>query len=183
MLKTIPFDLVSDERLLEVCPDQKIEELRKIYNPIVLSEGIISSSLNFDHKISNNVICDTFSTIIIDNEKAIKSINFYNFEKPLEEYSKYSNNEEITMMDNYGVCDNVEQVIETFKLDNADFDFSITMTPIYKSQQCKNGGWRWHKWGKYIGEYEPKHEYLYDEDIEEVYIFHIYVFEIKEVSI
>lgn len=48
------------------------------------------------------------------------------------------------------------------------------MTSIYKNQQPPVGGWRWHKWGSYIGTYESKHEYLYDEDIDMIYVYHIY---------
>jgi hypothetical protein len=46
---------------------------------------------------------------------------------------------------------------------------------VIKANQSHEGGWRWHKWGEYIGKYEPQYEYLYDEpEIEKVYVYHIY---------
>lgn len=32
-----------------------------------------------------------------------------------------------------------------------------------KEHEPPKDGWRWHKWGPYIGTQEPKAEYLYDE--------------------
>jgi len=78
----------------------------------------------------------------------------------------------------YGVCDNVEQVLERYKqwLDLPDRKFCISFTKVSKSEQSESGGWRWHKWGEYIGVKNPQMEYLYDEsdDIQEVYCYHIY---------
>ena len=83
---------------------------------------------------------------------------------------------------NYGVADNASQVLdyyENFLLTNyADYmndrKFIITMTPIFKEDQPEYGGWRWHKWGQYIGEFEPKCEYLYNEQgIDYVWVFTI----------
>lgn len=78
----------------------------------------------------------------------------------------------------YGVCDNVEQVLEHYKqwLELPDRNFCISFTKVKKSEQPSNGGWRWHKWGKYIGDKTPEFEYLYDENdsIQEIYCYHIY---------
>lgn len=75
----------------------------------------------------------------------------------------------------YGVCDNVEQVLEQCpELITSDRQFLITLTRVTKSEQ-EEGGWRWHKWGAYIGTQNPQCEYLIDEpDIEEVFCYHIY---------
>lgn len=77
----------------------------------------------------------------------------------------------------YGVCDNYQQVLEHHKdiRDSAE-PYVLTVTPLIKSEQSPNGGWRWHKWGEYIGTKKPEHEYLYNEgpDIEKVYVYHIY---------
>jgi hypothetical protein len=68
----------------------------------------------------------------------------------------------------YGVADSVDQLKEYFKeeIENPDRKFIITMTPVWqdKSNAGKGGGWRWHKWGDYIGNLNPKCEYLDDED-------------------
>ena len=77
----------------------------------------------------------------------------------------------------YGVCDSVEQLLKACPELEADKDrrFVITVTPVTRAQQPDSGGWRWHKWGDYIGTQNPQHEYLYDEKhIEEVLVYHIY---------
>lgn len=76
----------------------------------------------------------------------------------------------------YGVCDNEQQILDKWPhLENAKQRHFITMTPIYKKHQPISQGWRWHKWGEYIGNHEIEYEYLYDEkDIEVVYVFHVY---------
>lgn len=77
----------------------------------------------------------------------------------------------------YGVCDNYQQVLEKcpeLRLDK-DRKFIVTVTKIEKATQPSDGGWRWHKWGEYIGTQEPQCEYIFDEpDIEEVFCYHIY---------
>lgn len=78
----------------------------------------------------------------------------------------------------YGVCDNIEQVKERYKkwFEHPDFKFCVAFTKVLKSEQPESGGWRWGKWGEYIGEKTPRSDYLYDEgdDIQEIYCFHIY---------
>lgn len=79
----------------------------------------------------------------------------------------------------YGVCDNYKQILEREKdIDyylNSDEKFCILITPIYKKQQPSEGGWRWCKWGEYIGDQKSEAEYLYDEpNIEMVYVYNIY---------
>lgn len=82
----------------------------------------------------------------------------------------------------YGLCDNEEQILKKWPhLEKSKQRHFITMTPIYKKHQPEHGGFRWHKWGEYIGEHDAQYEYLYDEkDIEVVYVFHIYT--LKEES-
>jgi hypothetical protein len=77
----------------------------------------------------------------------------------------------------YGVCDSVGQFLEkfgvAFKADHAEFCLSFTR--IAKDEQSPEGGWRWHKWGPYVGNGEPTTEYLYDEPrFAEVYVFHVF---------
>ena len=78
----------------------------------------------------------------------------------------------------YGVADNLEQIKEKYKAFlTSEQKFVFEVTPVYKSHQEAEGGWRWHKWGEYIGTQIPTCEYLYDEPIiEEVMCFHIYKF-------
>lgn len=75
----------------------------------------------------------------------------------------------------YGVCDNYQQVIDCYNLNEMGGDYVLAITPIYKSHQSESGGWRWHKWGKYIGVHEITQEYLYDEPVVElVYCFTLF---------
>lgn len=81
----------------------------------------------------------------------------------------------------YGVCDTPEQLTEKFPQIEADpRRFVIHFAHISKKDQSPQGGWRWHKWGQYVGDGEPTCEYLYDEPgfDDGVYVYHIY--EVKE---
>lgn len=78
----------------------------------------------------------------------------------------------------YGVCDYPEQILEKFpRLATIPERILITVNEVRKEHQSEQG-WRWHKWGQYIGEKEPKHEYLYDEDdsIQSIFTYEILVF-------
>lgn len=82
----------------------------------------------------------------------------------------------------YGVADSIEQIKEYYKeeIQDPNKKYFITATPVYQDKEKKesNGGWRWHKWGEYIGNLDPQCEYLDDEDFgddfEYVICFHIY---------
>lgn len=77
----------------------------------------------------------------------------------------------------YGVCDTVEQFLSRYKkgLSESERKFVIGFTEVVKSEQPERGGWRWHKWGPYIGDKTSHYEYLYDEpDIESVFCYHVY---------
>lgn len=83
---------------------------------------------------------------------------------------------------NSGVCDNFHQILDRASnildndvLGNPDRNFVIGLSTVEKSKQSSEGGWRWHKWGEYIGTQNPQCEYLYDEpEIDKVYCYHIY---------
>lgn len=75
-----------------------------------------------------------------------------------------------------GVCDDPDQFMELYGsiLGCEDRWYVVGFTPVYRDSQPPEGGWRWSKWGPYIGRYEPQAEYLYNEpEIERVYCFHI----------
>ncbi len=77
----------------------------------------------------------------------------------------------------YGVCDSYEQFMEDygFLLEQDSAGYCMSFNDLKKAEQPSSGGWRWRKWGPYIGRKEPKMEYLYDEpEIDGVTIFHIY---------
>lgn len=78
----------------------------------------------------------------------------------------------------YGVCDSPDQFLAGpgAALD-ADLGrrYCISFVEVRRDEQPPDGGWRWHKWGPYIGEKTPTTEYLHDEpDIDRVFTFHVY---------
>lgn len=79
----------------------------------------------------------------------------------------------------YGVCDYPNQVVEKYPiLKEHPAKFFISFVRIRRDEQSEDGGWRWHKWGDYIGTRKPQCEYIHDEpEIEEVYTFSIYELE------
>lgn len=79
----------------------------------------------------------------------------------------------------YGVCDDLTNLLETIPLLQADPDrqFLVTLTRVDRdlSNKGQGGGWRWHKWGPYIGKKTPTTEYLDDEpEIDHIFVYHIY---------
>lgn len=115
---------------------------------IMLQEGVfLTPSFSFGHKIA----------------------------EPHETYPEFDDNYEYSP---YGVCDEAGQVLERYSewLNDPERRFCISLTKITKSEEPSSGGWRWHKWGAYIGTKQPQYEYIYDEDdsIKEVYCYHIY---------
>jgi hypothetical protein len=105
-------------------------------------------------------------------------INHFNFNSTLkhngykiEEYPEFGYH-----LDCYGVCDTPDQLIGKFPGITTDpRKFVISFTEIRRDEQSDWGGWRWHKWGPYIGDQMPTTEYIYDEpEIEVVWVYHIY---------
>jgi len=83
---------------------------------------------------------------------------------------------EIGEIPDYGVCDSIEQFMERFgaELEASDRSFAVGFTEVVREEQSAGGGWRWHKWGPYIGTHDIQCEYLYDESgIERVFTFQL----------
>lgn len=97
------------------------------------------------------------------------------FLEDFEQYDSFSSDLR-NYRGNYGVCDNVEQLLARYpELEAPGREFVVTVTPVRRADQPASGGWRWHKWGDYIGTQGPRHEYLFDDThIDEVLVFHIY---------
>lgn len=76
----------------------------------------------------------------------------------------------------YGVCDSYQQLLEKCPIiESSDREYIVTFFQVDRSDQEEEGGWRWHKWGDYIGDQEITMEYIYDEpEIERVYCYQIY---------
>jgi len=56
--------------------------------------------------------------------------------------------------------------------------YLIRVAPVRKAEQPAYGGWRWHKWGPYIGAFKDhakRSEYLYDTlEVEEVFVYEVH---------
>lgn len=77
----------------------------------------------------------------------------------------------------YGVVDSPEQFMAKLGrfLLKSPRRFVVSFVEIRRDEQSPEGGWRWHKWGDYIGDQKPTREYLYDEkDIDVVWTYHVY---------
>jgi len=161
------------ERMKEHCTPEDLERYApKSFGDMFekVETGIYSTGLNFDHTI------DMFSTDKIKDEwdsfTYIKKVNGEVDWKYIRECMEAG----MESKSNYGVCDNYQQVIDYYpELQNENRKFALSVCKILKNNQPKRDGWRWHKWGEYIGTQEPQREYIYDEPIiNEVYVYHIY---------
>lgn len=90
-------------------------------------------------------------------------------------YKEFFSLSELDSSDSYGVCDDYNQILNKFPvIQNSEREFVIFVTPILKAEQ-EEWGWRWHKWGEYIGTQNPTMEYLADEpNIDKVYVFAVF---------
>ena len=50
-----------------------------------------------------------------------------------------------------------------FLTDNPDAVYLIRFHPVFNHHDGKTGGWRWHKWGPYLGKHIPQCQYLNEE--------------------
>ena len=78
----------------------------------------------------------------------------------------------------YGLCDNYHQVLEHYKdskFISSNEKWCLLLSPIFRKDQAEHGGFRYHKWGEYIGNQNPTHVYLYDDKhIDMVISYHFY---------
>lgn len=78
----------------------------------------------------------------------------------------------------YGVADNIEQIVDLYNKNEGGWfkgNHVILCWKVKKDPENPCSGWRWHKWGEYIGTRNPQCEYLNDEpEIDEVITFSIY---------
>lgn len=150
---------------------EKLEEVFCPYAQMIMDKGWVKYK---PVAKDNRPLCDLHGVYVcgLNDNHTLESITDYkearNFDSPLYWCC-------------YGVADNASQVLDYYEhlLTNYgdymnDHKFIITMTPIFREDQPEYGGWRWHKWGQYIGDFEPQCEYLYDEKgIDYVWVFTI----------
>jgi len=139
-------------------------------------EGV-QSLLDYIQKHTDFTGIQTFVENHLWNENPTEGVYICDLNYSYNIKTKLINYPEDVDFPSYGVADNYEQIIDKYHelTSLSQRKFCILCTPMRKSEQYPEGGWRWHKWGEYIGTEEPTCEYLYDEPvIEEVYVFHIY---------
>lgn len=156
--------------------DYKIDEMLKKYlekNPLNIELDGTSYNQEYVEKIQSIYLSNARKKIKFVDGMYLCGLNM-NHELD-EEYVSHT----------YGIADNYQQILEYHKdLIESNLEFVCFVTPIYKKDQLENGGWRWHKWGNYIGNHKIEHEYLYDEkDIEVVYVYHFFLLDRSNLNI
>lgn len=58
----------------------------------------------------------------------------------------------------------VVQFMQAMEEQNREYGFVLLLTPIVNEHNHTWGGWRWHKWGEYLGHHQIEYEYLNDEE-------------------
>lgn len=132
---------------------------------IRLKRGIYLTNLNFEHDL------EEISNIKIDYDHMYQSFSPKSWEDV-----KSGKFDLATSRENFGVCDNYKQILKRYpELKHSDRNFIVSLTPIKKSDEPSNYGWRWEKWGKYIGHQKVVATYLANEPfIDEIYVYHIF---------
>lgn len=173
--------------------NQRIDEFKKEYPEFSLSKitKLTDKFIPYSDVMEN--LDDKYTKIETDYRSTDEFSSVYvchlNANYDLERMTNYQekkNFDSPIYWCDYGVADNASQVLDYYYSlyeQNKEYmkeqRFIIMLTPIFKEDQPENGGWRWHKWGQYIGKFEPENEYLFDETgIDYVYCFKI--LEVKE---
>jgi hypothetical protein len=144
----------------------------------IIEPGIYKS--NFAYNFSEEE-CE--ETLVSPNSKyqSIMLKGVLNMSKEDQEFI-----ENYEWVDSYGVADSVEQIKEHYaKLihdPNRKYIIALTIVTQDISNKGKGGGWRWHKWGEYIGTLDRKCEYLDDEDFGPEFPGYVLVFDIYEIE-
>lgn len=173
MLVDPEFIQFTDEqinRFIEVYKEYGVEltseQVRSLLTPVKIDRGLYSSpegvGLNFDFCLPN-VEMD----VGYPPQPQAPGI-WYQYSFDLYKTTGHESN---------GVCDSPEQFMEKIGkiLDTLPDEYVVGFDKISKKDQPPEGGWRWHKWGEYIGDQNPQYEYLYDEpEIEEIYLYNIF---------
>lgn len=140
------------------------EQLIALMDPVQrLDTGLYVADINFEHAL-DAVLVEAYPYDIYDAATMSISVTLSPLSPGLPTES-------------YGVCDYPQQVIE--KYPGLLTDTRECIIRFCEFRRDDETGWRWHKWGPYIGEQNPQYEYLRDEpEIEAVWAYHIH--EIKD---
>lgn len=171
MLEDVVFDKQQKERLSIV----------ESTNTTRLQKGIyLTDSFNFDHMITNKI--KDWIPVEFNPHAALFHMRLHkNYPESHEAYDGpdprilrrlHTSNRYIN---EYGVVDTPEQLLSLYDFNSDSRKLAISFVLLEKENMEPRGGWRWHKWGEYLGTQDPQCEYLYDEPvIEKVCVFHIH---------
>ncbi|AXH72646.1 MAG: hypothetical protein [Caudoviricetes sp.] len=196
MLVDVNFNTVTDEqkqKIIKAC-GQYID-----LTPERIRKGIYYSDLNFQYSIEDKINNHPEFTSRdqkrvkqlqsrIDNKKPHEDIEYvtrvlaWELEKPIKVFPNKRKLKKLcrkthNTFSSYGVCDNYEQILNLYDFEKDPRKFAIFLTPISKKHEPKEGGWRWERWGMYIGNQKSTADYLYYEE----YIDMIFVYSIIEI--
>jgi len=180
MLVNLTPNLEEIERRKQIAIEENFEYMPQIDPRLFIEQGIYQSNFAFN----------------FSKDEFIEKLDDYNYN---ERYYQKNKKEDETLLqfyfcedsiakyiDMYGVADNVEQIKEFYKeqIEDTKRKFVISITPVYqeKENKGKGGGWRWHKWGEYIGKLDSQCEYLDDEEFGDdfEYVLCFYLYEVLE---
>lgn len=123
------------------------------YKPIVLEPGYLGGDTNMQYLFEDGEMLENYP-------------NLYESDQEHDEALEYPGNNDF--FNCYGVCDTPEQFIAKFgdRLKASPLTYCVGFSLIEKDPENrgKGGGWRWHKWGPYIGTGSPQCEHLDDEE-------------------
>lgn len=144
-------------------------------NNIILEEddpnmditGVYMTHLNGDHDINGLTNHRTlqfheepvhlYSWGVSDNANQVK--------KYIDEcIDKYQYGHEYNGVGDFFQGKQLVQFMQAMEEENREYGFVLLLTPIVNEHNHTWGGWRWHKWGEYIGHHKIEHEYLNDEE-------------------
>lgn len=150
-------------------------------------DSFIVEMLLRDRIVSQMTFFDELGAIARANfalfdELEAKNVTSKEFDEQWEPHRMTYANAAASLPSDHGVCDTPEQVLEKWpQLATDPRRFIIFFTEVRREHQSERQGWRWEKWGPYIGTKDSQAEYLYDEpEIESVLVFQ--VLQMKPVS-
>lgn len=122
--------------------------------PVRVHRGVYEAHFNFDKEIED---------LIVEDYPRFDDMS-----------TKYDGDQ---WFSSFGVVDHWSQ-LPLKALDADSRNLLVYLGHIRRADQPERGGWRWHKWGPYLGVHSPEtsndFEYLYDAiDVVEVWTYHV----------
>lgn len=128
--------------------------------PVRVHRGVYEAHFNFDKEIED---------LIVDDYPSFHLYEAGEWDRWIE----YTGNP----AESFGVVDHWSQ-LPLAALDADPRNLLVYLGRIRRADQPERGGWRWHKWGPYLGVHSPEtsndFEYLHDAiDVVEVWTYHV----------